>query len=493
MSADETPSQTEFDLVVIGGGSAGMGLGRRAAQHGASVCVIESDRLGGTCVNVGCVPKKVTWMAATMREQLSHDAAGYGFKMDGVSVAHDWAALKVKRDAYVARLNGIYERNLAKSTIPHVVGKAEFVKGGDGRSVVVNGVTYTGKHLAVCVGGRPWKPSEDMVPGISAAIDSDGFFELTERPARVAVVGGGYIGVELAGIFAAMGTDTHVMVRNGDGVLTNFDELVRTTLKAEMEASGITIHCGTSIDSIEVTGDTDNAFGGKKTLQTSTKARDANTAGTGCGARVDASTATMTDFDVVLYATGRVPNDSCDFTAAGLTLDKRGHIVVDEYQNTNLANVYALGDVCTSGSELTPVAIAAGRKLAARLFNNAPTSKLDYRMIPTVVFSHPPIGTTGITERAAIAEYGENDIKVYTSTFTNMYHAMTTRKTKTAMKIVCVKSQNERVVGLHIIGIGADEMMQGFGVAVKMGCTKAQLDDCVAIHPTASEELVTMT
>mmetsp|Transcript_5256 Transcript_5256/g.8014 ORF Transcript_5256/g.8014 Transcript_5256/m.8014 type:complete len:458 (+) Transcript_5256:272-1645(+) len=452
---------THFDYLVIGGGSGGLGSGRRAAERGAKVAVIEQARLGGTCVNVGCVPKKVMWNCASLGEMLNHDASDYGFKVQG-EISFDWVGLKKKRDAYIERLNGIYGRNLERGNIEKIVGSAEFV---NKNTVRVQGKDYTADHILIAVGGYPWIP-ESMKGAAEHAITSDGFFELETQPENVAVIGSGYIGVELAGIFAALGSKVSLVIRR-DAVLRAFDPIICETVLSELEKSGVNVVKNTSI--AEITKDNN----GKRSLH------------------VQDSDTVLDGFDCVLVAVGRKPNTApLNLSAAGVETDKRGFIQVDEYENTSVKGIYAVGDV-TGKVALTPVAIAAGRRLAERLFNNQTNAKLDYANIASVVFSHPPSGAVGLTEAEARDKYGNDQVKTYTSRFRNMYHAMTERKTATVMKMVVVGSE-EKVVGIHMVGIGVDEMLQGFAVAVKMGATKSHFDDTVAIHPTAAEELVTM-
>lgn len=447
----------EYDLIVIGGGSGGLGCARRAAQHGARVVLFESHKLGGTCVNVGCVPKKVTYMAADMAERLHHDAEGYCFTDVG-KCNFNLQDFKEKRDAYVKRLNGIYARNLDNDKVELVRGFAKF---SGHRTVECNGKQYRAKHIVLAIGG---KPRMTKIPGIEHAINSDGFFDLTMVPKKVAVVGAGYIAVELAGIFNSLGSDTTLITR-GAKALRNFDTMLSDTLAEEMKNAGITLKGNTEVVSI-------TAAEGVKTLQY----KDGNS---------------ETGFDCVLYAIGRVPRcEEINLEKTGLKPNPRGYIDTDQFEQTKISGIYALGDM-NGKVELTPVAIAAGRAVAERLFNGNPNSKLDYTLVPSVVFSHPPIGSVGLSEQQAQKMYGKKNLKVYKSTFTNMYHAMTARKTKTAMKVICEK-ESEKVLGIHMIGIAADEILQGFGVAMKMGATKQDLDSCVAIHPTAAEELVTL-
>ncbi|KAJ8310171.1 hypothetical protein KUTeg_012036 [Tegillarca granosa] len=386
------PVKKVFDYLVIGGGSGGLASARRAAEFGANVGIIEHGKWGGTCVNVGCVPKKIMFNTA-MHAEMIRDHKDFGFNVEYKNFS--W---------------GRYDKN----------------------SVEVNGEVYSAKHILIATGGKPHIPN---IPGAEHGISSDGFFELEDLPKKVAVVGAGYIAVELAGIFNALGADTSILIR--------FDKVKSVTKESD----------------------------GTLTL--------------------DTTTGPITQVNCLLWAIGRTPNtDNLGVDKLGLNQDKHGHIVVDEYQNTNVPNIYALGDVCGKAL-LTPVAIAAGRHLAHRVFNNEPERKLDYTNIPTVVFTHPPTGTVGLNQDEAEEKYGKDKIKIYSTTFTPLYHALTEIKHKCHMKLICVLPE-EKIVGLHMVGMGCDEMLQGFSVAVKMGATKAQFDQTVAIHPTSSEELVTL-
>ncbi|XP_064415497.1 glutathione reductase, mitochondrial isoform X2 [Latimeria chalumnae] len=457
-----------FDLLVIGGGSGGLAGARRAAELGAKVAVIESNKLGGTCVNVGCVPKKVMWNTAVHAEYI-HDQADYGFQTSDVKF--NWRIIKEKRDAYVSRLNDIYQDNLNKAKIDSIHGHAAFTAASE-LTLEVNGVKYTAPHILVATGGQPIVPSNSEIPGASLGITSDGFFELEELPRRTLVVGAGYIAVEIAGILSTLGSKTSLLIRF-DKVLRNFDSMISSNCTQELEHAGIEIWRHVEVKSVKKSG-----AGLEVTLKTTEPGRKP-------------VMNTIQDVDCLLWAIGRSPNiERLKVDSVGLKLDEKGHIIVDEFQNTNRKGIYAVGDVCGKAL-LTPVAIAAGRKLAHRLFEGKEDSKLDYSNIPTVVFSHPPIGTVGLTEEEAARIHGRDNLKIYTASFTPMYHAVTTRKTKCIMKLVCA-GKEEKVVGLHMQGIGCDEMLQGFAVAVKMGATKADFDNTIAIHPTSAEELVTL-
>lgn len=444
-----------YDLIAIGAGSGGLSVAERAAQYGARCAVIEAGKLGGTCVNVGCVPKKVMWSAATLAEALE-DAAGYGF--DVARRGFDWATLVGRRERYIAGINTWYGSYLADSNIDHVVGLARFV---DAHTLEVAGERYTADHIVVAPGGRPVVPD---IPGAELGITSDGFFALDRQPQRVAVVGAGYIAVELAGVLNALGSEVSLLLR-GEHLLKNFDPMLRETLTEEMLNHGVNLLPRVTIDRVQ--RETDDNL----TLYCPNGQQYGR-------------------FDTLIWATGREPRSAeLNLDATGVATDDQGYVPTDAFQNTNIPGIYAVGDV-TGRAQLTPVAIAAARRLGDRLFGGKPDSKLDYDQISTVVFSHPPIGTVGLTEDEARDQHG-SAVKCYTSRFTPMYHAISGRETRTAMKLVCVGAQ-EKVVGVHIIGQAADEMLQGFAVALRMGATKADFDRTVAIHPTSAEELVTL-
>ena len=445
---------TDFDLIVIGGGSGGLAGAQRAAEYGARVVLLEPKPLGGTCVNVGCVPKKIMWYAAELAHGI--DAArAYGF--DVQLRGQDFASLKSARDAYIGRLNGIYASNLAKKGIEHVVVAGRI--SGRGEVTTADGRRYRAPHILVATGGQPVHPD---IPGAEFGIDSDGFFALDALPSKVAVVGSGYVAVELAGVFRALGSSVNVFVRK-DSVLRSFDSMLSQALAEHWQAAGIELVTGAVPRALE--------RGEGLTLVTESGGRHGG-------------------FDCVLWAIGR------DANIAGLGLDALGvdlkdsrHIAVDEFQNTTVPGIYAVGDV-TGVAELTPVAIAAARRLADRLFGGQPDRKLSYDLIPTVVFAHPPIGTVGLSEEDARALYGES-VKVYRTSFVGLFNSLTQEKPRTSMKLVCTGA-DERVIGCHIIGPGADEMLQGFAVAMTAGARKRDFDDTIAIHPTSAEELVTL-
>jgi len=445
----------QFDLLVIGGGSGGLACAQRAAEYGARVALIESGRLGGTCVNVGCVPKKIMWNASEIREALN-DGVDYGFRP--TPAGHDWASLRAKRDAYVERLNGLYARNLASRKVEHIQGRASFI---GPQLVAAAGRTLGAPHIVIATGGRPLLPS---IPGAPLGITSDGFFELAERPERIAVAGSGYIAVELAGILAGLGSKVTLLVR-GQQVLKLFDALLGQQALMMLREMGVDIQMGCR---------------GAQLVRLPQGGLEAELHD---GRRLG-------PLDTVIWAVGRVPNvEELAVSRAGVHLSTDGFIATDDFQATNAAGIYAIGDV-TGRMPLTPVAIAAGRRLADRLFGGQPQRRLDYDIIPTVIFGHPPIGSVGLSEEQARARHGAA-VRIYSSSFVPLYHAMTIRKPHTHMKLVTV-GDDERILGAHVIGPGADEMLQGFAVALRMGARKRDFDDTVAIHPTSAEEFVTM-
>jgi len=444
-----------YDLICIGGGSGGIAMARRAASYGARCAVIEESRLGGTCVNVGCVPKKVMWNAAHTAEIVER-AADYGFRVEPGKL--DWPTLKSRRAAYIERLNGIYGQNLDKSEVTLYRGHGRFV---DTRTLEVNGERISAEHVVIAAGSRPVWP---RIPGAELGIDSDGFFDLDEQPRRIAVIGAGYIAVELAGVMHHLGSETSLVIRH-DEALRSFDPIIRDAYMASTQVAGLPVVTQARPESVERDSD------GTLTLSV------------GGGRRLEG-------LDSVVWAIGRHANvEHLNLEAVGVHLGHHGDIVVDRWQQTNVDGVYAIGDI-TGQSQLTPVAIAAGRRLADRLFGGQPERYLDYRNIPSVVFTHPPIGTVGLTEDEARAEYGET-VRVHETRFVPMDFALGETRYRSAMKLVTV-GEEERVVGVHLFGVGSDEMLQGFAVAVRMGATKRDFDDTVAIHPTAAEELVTM-
>ena len=446
----------EYDYIVIGGGSGGIASANRAAMHGAKVILFEGKEVGGTCVNVGCVPKKVMWYGAQVAETLHRYAGEYGF--DVTINKFDFATLKANRQAYIDRIHGSYERGFDSNGVERVYEYARFV---DPHTVEVAGERYTAPHILIATGGHALYPN---IPGSEYGITSDGFFELDEVPKRTAVIGAGYIAVEVAGVLNALGSDTHLFVRK-DRPLRTFDKDIVDVLVDEMAKSGPTLH--THANATEVVKNTDDSL------------------------TISFDNGETITVDCLIWAIGRATNTSgFGLEKTGVKLTEKGTIYSDEFENTSVPGIYALGDV-TGKLDLTPVAVKAGRQLSERLFNNKADAKLDYTDVATVVFSHPVIGSVGLTEEKAIAKYGEENIKVYKSSFTPMYTALGDNRQPSTMKLVTL-GEDEKIIGLHGIGYGVDEMIQGFSVAIKMGATKADFDNTVAIHPTGSEEFVTM-
>jgi len=447
-------NKQHYDLIAIGGGSGGLAVAEKAAGFGKKVAVIEAKRMGGTCVNNGCVPKKVMWYAANLAHAVD-DAAGFGIPAERGQT--DWAKLVSGRDQYIRNINDYWNGYVDELGIDHIVGAAKFV---DEDTVEVYGQYYSAEHIVIATGGKPIVPP---VPGAELGITSDGFFQLNEQPQKVAVIGGGYIGVELSGVLRALGSDVTIIAME-DRLLELFDPMIGDVLKQEMIKQGIRVQTGFQVSMLSNSAE-GIVIGGKNGLS-------------------------LAAFDTVIWAVGRVPNTrELNLAAAGVEVQGNGIVPVDNFQNTNVKGVYAIGDI-TGKTPLTPVAIAAGRRLAERLFNRKPFSRVDYQNIPSVVFSHPPIGTVGLTESQARNTYG-NHVTVYKTEFTPMRYALNDHGNTTAMKLICA-GEDEQVVGIHIIGDGVDEMLQGFAVAMKMKATKADFDNTIAIHPTSAEELVTL-
>ncbi len=443
-----------YDLIAIGGGSGGLSIAERAASYGAKCAVIEKDKMGGTCVNRGCVPKKVMWYASSLAQSI-RDAKGYGFDVE--QKGFDFAHLVQQREAYISGINNWYHTYLKDSDIDEIQGQAEFI---NAKTLKVGDKTYSADHIVIAPGGAPLVPD---IEGAELGITSDGFFALQQQPKRVAIVGSGYIAVEIAGLLHSLGTEVTLFLRK-ELLLREFDCMLRDTLMETMLQQGINILARTQIKKI---------------------------------VRMDDGLCLVSDqghqyegYDELIWAIGRKPlTDDLNLPAAGVQTDEQGYIPVDKFQNTNVAGIYAVGDVIGK-AQLTPVAIAAARRLGDRLFNQQTERYLPYENIATVVFSHPPIGTVGLTEAEARAKHGEA-VKVWQTRFDSMYHTLTEEKQPTAMKLITVGAKN-KVVGCHIIGPGSDEMLQGFAVAIRMGASKQDFDDTIAIHPTSAEELVTM-
>lgn len=443
----------DYDLICIGGGSGGIATARRAAEYGAKVAVIEADRLGGTCVNVGCVPKKLFWYAAHHAEA-QENAHLFGFAQNP-SPKIDWLFFKQARDAYLARLNGIYASNLEKSGVDLFRGAAQFE---EAHCVRVGDKVLSAAHIVIATGGRPSIPN---IQGAEYGITSDGFFALEQQPKRVLIVGGGYIACEIANVMQALGSECALIVR-ANRLLKTLDDEISASLADNLQEQGINLHFETEVAEV--------------------KKEDHQLV-------VLLNTGQCLEADCLIWATGRTPNtDTLALERVGIK-EKNGYIHIDAKQNTNIAQHYAIGDI-TGQMALTPVAIRAGRELAARLFNQQSDAQLDESNIPTVIFTHPPIATIGLSEAAARAQYGEN-LRIYRSTFTPMSRTFSLHKPKTRFKLIC-QGEEERIVGLHMIGDNVDEILQGFAVAIKMGACKSDFDACIAIHPTSAEELVTL-
>lgn len=441
----------DYDLITIGAGSGGVRASRMAAQMGARVAVAEESRVGGTCVLRGCVPKKLLVYAGHFADDFE-DAAGYGWTLP--EPQFNWPKLIAAKDKELDRLNGIYLRILKENNVDVIDGRATIA---GPNTVEIAGKTYTAKNILVAVGGWPSTPD---VPGIDHVISSNEALDLKELPKRIIIVGAGYIAVEFAGIFHSLGVDVTLVLR-ADTVLRGFDEDIRMCLATELEKRGITLKTESVVRSIEQQGDSYSMrLAGGDILEA----------------------------DQIMYATGRSPNTTgLGLEEIGVELNHKGAIIVDDYSSTGVEGIWAVGDV-TDRANLTPVAIAEGAAFVQTVFNDNPT-RVDHSNIPTAVFSTPPIGTVGLTEEEARIEYG--DIDVYVSRFRPMKYTLSGREEQTFMKLI-VDRKTDIVVGCHMMGLDAPEIIQGLGIAVKCGATKAQFDATVGIHPSAAEEFVTM-
>ncbi len=441
----------DYDLFVIGAGSGGVRASRVAAQLGARVAVAEERYLGGTCVNVGCIPKKLLVYASEFGDAFA-DAAGFGWTVG--PRRFDWATLIANKDAEIARLNGVYERLLTNAGVTIVNGRATLI---DAHTVAIGAERVMAKYILIAVGGWPTAP---RIPGAELAIDSNDAFHLHALPSRAVIVGGGYIGVEFAGVFAGLGARV-TLVHRGPLFLRGFDDDLRAALAEEMRKRGVELRFATQLERIE-------------------KHRDGVRAALSDGAAIDA--------DFVMLATGRIANTrGLGLETTGVTLDGAGAIVVDRYSRTSVENIFAVGDV-TNRRNLTPVAIAEGRAAAETMFGRRALA-VDYDNVPSAVFSHPPLATVGLTEAEARARFGAIDI--YKSSFRPLKHTLSGRDERTFMKLV-VEPKSDRVLGCHMIGADAGEIIQGLAVAIQCGATKERFDATIGIHPTAAEEFVTM-
>ena len=445
-----------YDYIAIGGGSGGIASVNRAASYGKKCALIEAGDLGGTCVNVGCVPKKVMWYSAQIADAIQKYGSDYGFNSELKSF--DWKKLIENRQAYIQRIHASYQSGLSKNQVDVIHGFATFV---DHKTIEVNGETFTADHILIATGTQPSRPN---IEGAEHGIDSNGFFELQELPKRTAIIGSGYIAVELAGVLNSLGSNVQLFIRK-HLPLRSLDKFLGETLLESMRSDHIQVH--TQATPVKVSKLEDQSL------------------------LLQLEDGTQHIIDCLIWAVGREPNTKAlKLERTHIQLDDSGYIQVDQFQNTSQSGLYAVGDI-TGKAELTPVAVAAGRKLSERLFNGKSEEYLNYENIPTVVFSHPPIGTVGLTEEQAIAQFGQDQIKVYSSSFTSMYTAVTQHRQVSKMKLICAGTE-EKIIGIHGIGYGMDEILQGFAVALKMGATKKDFDDTVAIHPTSAEEFVTM-
>lgn len=452
------PPQAEFDLVVLGGGSGGLAGAFRAARHGARVALLEPAELGGTCVNAGCVPKKAMWLAAELAAKISL-AGELGFQV--APPVLDWPAFVAHRQRYIANIHASYRRGLDQAGVAWMACRGRLL---DAHTVVTDtGVRLRAGHVLVATGGHPLKPP---IPGAELGGVSDDFFRLAAAPEQVAIIGGGYVAVELAGVLQALGSRVELFVR-GPRLLAEMDAEVVAQLQDDMRENGVRLHLDAPVHALAAEGG---------------RVRVLHKGGT--------EDVVATAFDRVLFATGRAPNTAgLGLEEAGVDLGEKGEIVVDAYQDSSLAGVHAVGDV-TAAPALTPVAIAAARRLMDRLFGGQAEARLDYANVPTVVFAHPPLATVGLSEQRARELHGEA-VSVHTSRFHAMVHALARSPQSSLFKLVCV-GEEERVVGIHLLGETADEILQGFAVALKLGVTRRQLQDTIAIHPTSAEEVVLM-
>ena len=464
-----------YDIIAIGAGSGGLSIAERAASYGAKTAVIENNELGGTCVNVGCVPKKVMWYGAGIAQGLK-DAQDYGFNIDlkgdfdgKKSGKLNWEKLVAKRENFIGGILDWYDGYMGEAGVKVLNGQAKFIDNKTIEVVSDEGTEqYTADNIVIATGGRPIIPTD--IEGADLGLDSDGFFQdLDEvQPQKVVVVGGGYIALELAMLMDGFGSDVSVL-HQGWPVLEGFDGTIQKALRKQMEDDKIALYDDEIISKVEEQADSTED---KKLLTIHFK-----------------DGTNITDVEALIWAIGRRPNtDNIGLENTDVELN-RGMVVVDDEEKTTVDGIYAIGDIIGK-APLTPVAIAAGRRLGDRLYGGKPERKMSYDNIATVMFTHPPIGTIGLSEEKAIEEYGDA-VRVYQTDFVPLYHQMTRHKVKTHMKLI-VLGEEEKIIGCHVIGLGADEMLQGFAVAIRMGATKSDFDDTIAIHPVSAEELVTL-
>jgi glutathione reductase (NADPH) len=441
----------DYDLLIIGGGSGGVRAARIAAGYGARVAIAEEYRVGGTCVIRGCVPKKLLAYAAHFHEDFE-DSAGFGWTVR--EAKFDWATLIANKDREIDRLNSIYKKLLSDSKVALFESRAVLA---DPHTVDIGDKRLTAEYILIATGARPSLPKE---PGFEFGITSNEAFHLKEQPRRVVVAGGGYIAVEFAGIFSGLGSKVTQLYR-GEQILRGFDDDIRHTLAAEMGKKGIDIRLGTII---------------KRTDKISK------------GYRLTLSDNTVLETDLVMYAIGRIPNtENMGLEAAGVSIGGDGAVMVNEFSQSSVPHIYAVGD-CTNRLNLTPVAIREGHFFAETVFGKRPMA-VDHHQVASAVFSHPPVGTVGMTEAFARVNCGTIDI--YRTSFRPLKHTLSGRDEKTMMKLV-VERGSQRVVGVHMVGMDAPEIVQSVAIAVKMGATKQQFDATMAVHPTAAEEFVTL-
>ena len=443
----------DFDMITIGAGSGGVASSRRAGSYGARVAIVEESRIGGTCVLRGCVPKKLLVYGAQFADAFA-DAAGFGWHVPVPTFA--WPTLISAKNKELDRLEQIYINMLKNSRVEIIEGRGVLT---DPHTVEVGGRAYTAENILVAAGGHPTVPN---IPGIEHVISSNEALDLPTLPRKIVIVGGGYIAVEFAGIFRGFGSEVVEMIRREE-LLYGFDDDLRVALAQEMRNRGIEIHTRTQVTRIEK------------------DRREGYTLFTGIGQEISA--------DLIMYATGRAPNTKgLGLDAIGVKTNEKGAVEVDEWQRSSVPNIYAVGDV-TDRLNLTPVAIAEGRAIAETLYNNNPI-KMDHNDVPTAVFSNPPIGTVGLTEEEARKQYGD-DVDVYCARFRPMKNTLSGREERTFMKLI-VDGKSDRVLGCHMLGPDAPEIIQGLAIAVKCGASKKMFDQTVGIHPSAAEEFVTM-
>ena len=451
-------SDYQFDLIVIGGGSGGVRSARWAASLGAKVAICEEDRYGGTCVLRGCIPKKMMVYAGHFLDDL-HTAKDYGLDIEFKS--HDWNGFRETREKELSRLSGLYQKMLEKNDVKVFHHRGKLV---DKNTVAVGEEKITAKNIIIAVGGRPWRPE---IEGKDLAIDSNGFFQLTQRPEKVVINGGGFIGVEFACLLNHLGSEVHMVLRS-NSILRGFDKEAASFLQKSMEEAGIKFHLQKNIEKIEL--DSEAGKIKKVTLKEE-----------GTGPEV-------LHVNEVILATGRVPmTDSLGLESAGIITDQKGAIIVDEYSKTNIENIYAVGDV-TNRMNLTPVALQEGMQVAEELYNQTKVP-MTYENIPSAVFSTPPLSTVGMTEEDCQSK--KLDYEVYTSSFRPLKYTLGERQIRTFMKMI-VNKKDQRVIGLHMVGDDAPEIIQGFAVALKAGATKEIFDQTIGLHPSSAEEFVTM-